>query len=162
MRNRKPACCNPIVPASEKYYGLSRHFFQKTHYLPIFQIQNNYYTTLSGHSSGICGGKKCLRGHFEHFVVYARQCPADVINFLNEHFDDPVIALDYLTHAGSGMDLPSCSSDMNPCDFFLWGHLKDDAYRHNPEAIEQLEQYICSACETIGSETFEWVSAHFV
>ena len=65
---------------------------------------------------------------------------ADVFNFLNEHFDDRVIALDYPTHTGSGVDWPSYSPDMSPCDFTLWVHLKDQMYRHNPETIEQLKR----------------------
>ena len=71
---------------------------------------------------------------------------ANVFNFLNKHFDDCVIALDYHTHTGSGMDCPPYLPDMNPCDFFLWEHLKNQMYRLNPE---QLEQYICFAWEAI-------------
>ena len=62
----------------------------------------------------------------------------DVFKFLNEHLDDPVIALDYPTYIGSGVDCPPNSPDANARDFFLWGHLKDQVYRHNTEAIVQL------------------------
>ena len=57
------------------------------------------------------------------------------------------------------MDWPPYSLGENPRDFFLWGHLKDQVNCHNPETIEQLEQYICSACEAIPPETFTRVSA---
>ena len=60
------------------------------------------------------------------------------------------------------MDWPPYSLGENPRDFFLWGHLKDQVYHHNPETIEQLKQYICSACDAIPPETFAWFSAHFV
>ena len=87
---------------------------------------------------------------------------ADVLNFLKGHFDDCVVALDCLALTGSGVDWPPYLPDMKTCDFFLWVHLKDQVYRHNPERIEQLKQFICSACEAIPPETFTWVSAHFL
>ena len=85
-----------------------------------------------------------------------------MFNFLNEHIYDSVIALGYFTHTGSCVDWPHYSPDMNPCDFFLYRHLEDQVYHHSPETIEQLEQYIYSACETIPPETLTLVSAHFV
>lgn len=87
---------------------------------------------------------------------------ADVFNFLNEYFDDRVIALGYPKHTGSGVDWPPYSPDMNPCDFFLWGHLKDQVYRQNPKTIEQLKQYISSACEAIPPDTLSKVSGNFI
>ncbi|GBN07683.1 hypothetical protein AVEN_16643-1 [Araneus ventricosus] len=47
-----------------------------------------------------------------------------VFDFLSEHFNDRVIALDYDKHTGSGMAWPPYSPDLTPCDFFLWGYLK--------------------------------------
>ncbi|GBM52615.1 hypothetical protein AVEN_16730-1 [Araneus ventricosus] len=48
------------------------------------------------------------------------QTPA-VFDFLSEHFNDRVIALDYDKHAGNSMEWPPFSPDLTPCDFFLWG-----------------------------------------
>ena len=58
-----------------KSSGLGSHFFQRTH-RPVFQIRSDFCTTQSGHSSYICGGRKCFRGHCEHLVIYARRCSA--------------------------------------------------------------------------------------
>ena len=44
---------------------------------------------------------------------------ADVFNFLDEHFNNRVIALNNPTHTGSCLNWPSYSPDMYPCDFFL-------------------------------------------
>ncbi|GBO12654.1 hypothetical protein AVEN_14407-1 [Araneus ventricosus] len=42
-----------------------------------------------------------------------------VFDFLSEHFNDRVIALDYDKHTGSGMAWPPFSPDLTPCDFFF-------------------------------------------
>lgn len=86
---------------------------------------------------------------------------ADVFNFLSEHFNNRVIALDYPTHTGSGMDWPPLSPDLTPCDFFLWGYLKDQVYRRNPETIEELKQYISAACDAIPPEIFKQAAGNF-
>ncbi|GBM40010.1 hypothetical protein AVEN_217606-1 [Araneus ventricosus] len=40
------------------------------------------------------------------------------------------------------MDWQSYSPDRNPCDFFLWDHLKDEMYRQNSITLVELEQII--------------------
>ncbi|GBM19787.1 hypothetical protein AVEN_208659-1 [Araneus ventricosus] len=52
--------------------------------------------------------------------------------------------------------------DLMPCDFFPLGYLKDQVYRHNPQTIAELEQYISDACQTIPNEMFARASANFV
>ncbi|GBN06407.1 hypothetical protein AVEN_139759-1 [Araneus ventricosus] len=42
-----------------------------------------------------------------------------VFDFLSEHFNDRVIALDYDQHTGSSMAWPPYSPDLTPSDFFL-------------------------------------------
>jgi hypothetical protein len=37
---------------------------------------------------------------------------------------------------------PACSSDLNPCDFFFWGCLKDKLYNSNPRKEEELKENI--------------------
>ena len=34
---------------------------------------------------------------------------------------------------------PARLSDLNPCDFFLWGYLKSEVYINRPRSIEQLK-----------------------
>ena len=59
-------------------------------------------------------------------------CTADTFNFLEEYFDCWVIALNYSCFTGKGIDWPPYSQELNPYDFFLWGHLKDAIYQKNP------------------------------
>ena len=37
---------------------------------------------------------------------------------------------------------PPPSSDINPCDFFLWGFLKEKVFQRRPENVAQLRAHI--------------------
>ncbi|GBN32328.1 hypothetical protein AVEN_206083-1 [Araneus ventricosus] len=49
----------------------------------------------------------------------------NVFHFLDEHFGNRIIALDYPKFTGTGNDWPPYSPDLTPCDHFLWGTLKE-------------------------------------
>ena len=40
--------------------------------------------------------------------------------------------------------------------------MKDQAYRHNPQTVNELEQQISAACQNIPTEMFSYVSVNFV
>jgi hypothetical protein len=61
------------------------------------------------------------------------------INVLNKMFEDRLIS--------RGL-WPARSLDLNPCDFHLWGNLKDKVYSNNPHTLVELKQ---SIRETISS-----------
>ncbi|GBN28514.1 hypothetical protein AVEN_259045-1 [Araneus ventricosus] len=84
-----------------------------------------------------------------------------VFDFLSEHFNDCVIALDYDKHTGTGIAWSPHSPDFTPCDFFLWGYLKDLVYRRTPQTIGELKQRISTTCETSPSDMFGRVSGQF-
>jgi len=47
-------------------------------------------------------------------------------------------------------NLPLASPDANPCDFFLWGYVKDQVYvPHLPASTPELKVRIGTATETI-------------
>ncbi len=46
-------------------------------------------------------------------------------------------------------DWPARSPDLTPCDFFLWGYLKDIVYKQPPATITELQERIEQACEQI-------------
>lgn len=50
---------------------------------------------------------------------------------------------------GGGIDWPSHSPDLNVCDFFLWGYLKDRVYKTNPQTIEELKERITEEIRSI-------------
>ncbi|GBO34651.1 hypothetical protein AVEN_27957-1 [Araneus ventricosus] len=92
--------------------------------------------------------------------AYPHRTPA-VFDFLREHFNDHVIALDYDKHTENGMAWHPCSPHLTPYDFFLWGYLKDLVYCQTPQTIAELKQHISTACETILRDMFAWVSGQF-
>ena len=44
------------------------------------------------------------------------------------------------------------SLDLTPCDFFLWGYLKDIVFRTPPTTIMELQEKIEEACEEVTEE----------
>jgi hypothetical protein len=44
---------------------------------------------------------------------------------------------------------PARSPDLNLCDFFLWGCLKDKVYNNNPRKEEELKESICREISNI-------------
>lgn len=85
-----------------------------------------------------------------------------VFSFLHEYFGERVIALDYPKCTRAGMDWPPYSPDLTPCDYFLWGALKDTVYRNNPTTLDELAQSICEATESISVQTLQDVMANFI
>ena len=79
-----------------------------------------------------------------------------VFSFLHEYFWERVIALGYPKY------WPPYLPDLTPCDYFLWGALKDIVYRNNPTTLDELEQSICAATESISVQTLQNVMANFV
>lgn len=71
-----------------------------------------------------------------HFSVQVRQ-------YLNEAYGTRWIG------RGGPCVWPARSPDLNPLDFYLWGHLKDLVYGSEIRSVEQLWQKICTACDQI-------------
>jgi len=88
--------------------------------------------------------------------------PKQVFTVLHEYFGERVIALGFPKYTGAGMDWPPYSPDLTPCDYFLWDALKNIVYRNNPTTLDELEQPICAATESISVQTLQNVIANFV
>ncbi|GBM56798.1 hypothetical protein AVEN_145974-1 [Araneus ventricosus] len=56
----------------------------------------------------------------------------EVFDLLEEHFNERIVSLGYPKSKNMGIDWPSYSPDLNPCDSFLWGYIKDKVYAGNP------------------------------
>jgi hypothetical protein len=55
------------------------------------------------------------------------------MNEINQVFGDRVVS--------RGL-WPPQSPDLNPCDFYLWGKLKDKVYVNNPHTLDELKDNI--------------------
>jgi inhibitor of nuclear factor kappa-B kinase subunit alpha len=49
------------------------------------------------------------------------------------------------------------SPEMNPCDFFFWGCLKDKVYKSNPQMEQELKENIHREIVNISAEQFQRV-----
>jgi len=85
----------------------------------------------------------------------------EVFEFLQEHFGTRVIGLDYPNYAQGGVEWPPYSPDLNPCDFFLWGYIKDRVYRRAPADLVQLEAAVVEAIRAIEPATLGRVFSSF-
>lgn len=85
----------------------------------------------------------------------------DVFKLLNEHFDGRVLGLGYPNKFAGGLDWAPYSPDLNPCDFFLWGYLKDKVYRNKPGNLTELKAAITLEINNIGQEMIQNVIRGF-
>jgi inhibitor of nuclear factor kappa-B kinase subunit alpha len=76
-----------------------------------------------------------------HTLTYA-------ISVLNEVFEDRL---------SRGL-WPARSPDLNPCDFYLWGNLKDKVYSNNPHTLVKLKQSIRETISSIEVSELKLVS----
>lgn len=79
----------------------------------------------------------------------------DVFNLLSEYFGNRLIGLDSKKYTGEGLDWPPYSPDINPCDFSLWGTLKDNIYKTPVIDIEELKVRIEHQIKVISRNTLE-------
>ena len=84
-----------------------------------------------------------------------------VFQALNSVFNGRVIGLDADQHMEGAMTWPQYSPDLNPCDFFLWGYLKEIVWKSNPKTVPELQRAITSAFGTIEKSLCERVMASF-
>jgi hypothetical protein len=53
------------------------------------------------------------------------------------------------------------SPDLRPCDFFLWGYLKEKVFKHRPRSLEDLKKRIRQEIDAIPSEITRRVMKNF-
>lgn len=85
----------------------------------------------------------------------------DVMEALDEYFTGRVIGLGYPSRYGRGIDWPPNSPDLNICDFFLWGYLKDKVYRDKPRTLIELKEAITREIALIDKIVFKNVTRGF-
>ena len=50
---------------------------------------------------------------------------------------------------------PPRSPDLNPCDFFLWGYLKQRVYNTMPQSLDSLKENITREFKNISKDTLK-------
>lgn len=86
----------------------------------------------------------------------------DVKNTVRGYFQDRIIGLGFETEDGREITWPPYSPDLNPCDFFLWGAMKDHIFRQAPKTLNQIKNLIKNYAESLTQETVERVMDNFV
>ena len=56
---------------------------------------------------------------------------------------------------------PACSPDLNPLDYFLWGHVKSIVFEVNPQTTEDLKTAVEEAITSNPSEMLQRTVANF-
>lgn len=77
------------------------------------------------------------------------------------YFPGRVLGLGYSSKHEGGLDWAPYSPDLNPCDFFLWGYLKDQVYRRKPRSIEEVKEAVAQTLQGISQETLKSVIGGF-
>jgi hypothetical protein len=68
-----------------------------------------------------------------------------VLGFLHDNFDSHAISNRFHGRFACGQNWPPNSPDLNPCDYFLWGFLKENIFffeKNEPETIMKLRAFI--------------------
>jgi hypothetical protein len=56
---------------------------------------------------------------------------------------------------------PARSPDLSPCDFFLWGYLKEKVFKHHPRSLEDLKERIQQEIDAILPDLTQRVMKNF-
>src|SRR6185437_1012909 len=83
------------------------------------------------------------------------------LDLLHDAFGNRVLSNRYPERFAVGHHWPPYSPALNPCDFYLWGYLKDRVYRNNPHNIDELEAAIENEFLDIGEATMDLVVSNF-
>lgn len=70
----------------------------------------------------------------------------NVANFLNDQYHER-----WIGRRGT-IEWPPRSPDLNPCDYFFWGYLKDHVYKVEIQNIQHLQERIEEAINNITPE----------
>ena len=75
-----------------------------------------------------------------------------VLDFLYETFNLRVMSHRFPERHEGGKLWPLHSPDINPCDFFLWGFLKEKVFQRRPENVAQLRAHIVKLCHGLSED----------
>ena len=79
-------------------------------------------------------------------------CKMVILDFLYETFNLRVMSRRFTERLEGGKLWPPHSPDINPCDFFLWGFLKEKVFQRRPENVAQLRAHIAKLCHPLSED----------
>ncbi|XP_074603958.1 uncharacterized protein LOC141857363 [Brevipalpus obovatus] len=85
----------------------------------------------------------------------------EVKNCIRSRFHDRVIGLGFTSDEGREIVWPPHSPDLNPCDFALWGMMKDHVYHAQPKSLFALKNAIDSYVNLLDGPMLERIMANF-
>ncbi len=107
-----------------------------------------------------------IRGHLNSAVYQqdgAKPHTSDKnLLLLRNTFKNLVISNRFPQLFNTGWNWPPYSPDLNPCNYFLWGYLKDRVYVHNFTMPEVLEAEIVRVMQDTPEEIYTLVVQNFV
>ena len=77
-------------------------------------------------------------------------------------FLDQTFPRRWIGRGSNSLSWPARSPDLSPCDFFLWGAIKDKVYKAKPRTIEDLKEKIKTAFNEIDTRTLQLVLENYV
>jgi hypothetical protein len=80
--------------------------------------------------------------HAQWFQQYAARphTTPEVLQFLHSKFQHRIVSTRFPQQFQCGFSWPQCSPDLNPCDYFHWGYLKDRVFSSAPRTLPELKE----------------------
>ncbi len=86
-----------------------------------------------------------------------------ILMLLQKTFKKCIISNHSLTSSITAGCVPlPYSPDLNLCDYFLWGYLKNRVYRNNPTMVDKLEAEILRKMRGIPASIYKLVVQNFI
>jgi len=73
----------------------------------------------------------------------------EVLEFLHSKFQHRILSSCFPQQFQCRFSCPPCSPDLNPCDYFLWGYLKDKVFGSAPRSLPELKKRIKESCTRV-------------
>lgn len=99
--------------------------------------------------------------HDENLWFMQDGAPPHYANQVRQYLDGTAFPNRWIGRRGS-IEWPPRSPDLNPLDYFLWGHLKNVVYSTKPESLDDLKTRIMRECANISRETIRRVQHEFI
>ena len=86
----------------------------------------------------------------------------EVLEFRHSKFQHRTVFIPYPQQFQCGFSWPPWTPDLNPCDYFLWGYLKDKVFSSAPRTLPQLKEKIKESCAQVTGGMLTRVVQNFV